>query len=198
MVSQGPFPWAKSSELLLGSLSWHLQVYEELIGHSQLLFFDIWASLLSIVVIKQYDQVLLEEVLLLFGFCFVFWLQSIMEESQSRKSRQDVRGRNPEAEMEECCLLDRFSWLSHPAFWYNPGLPLPRGSITQNDLSPPITINNQEAITKSCLQANIVEVFSQWKFPLLRWALPMSSWQNEPAQLTLYQLDTNTPLLNAC
>lgn len=91
-----------------------------------------------------------------------------MEESQNRKSRQDIKGRSPGGRNGGRLLTRLLLMDCSSSFLIQPRIPLPRGCITQSDLSTPTPIINQENVTKPYPQAGIMEVFSQRRFPLLR------------------------------
>lgn len=61
-------------------------------------------------------------------------------------------------------LTGLIPWLAQSVFVYSQGLLL-RGSTTHSGLSPSPSIINKEKSLQACLKANLMEVFSQLRFP---------------------------------
>lgn len=127
-------------------------------------FVEFYTSLVLIAVLSNKTKNSLKRK----GFILLYIFQSLKKGNQDRTSKQGIGHRNRSRGHGRMLLIG----LTHSLFvcFFNTiQHHLPRSSTTDSGLFPPTWINNQTH-PHNCLQTSLREEFSQWTFPLLRWA----------------------------
>lgn len=117
------------------------------------------AARVSIAVMKHHDHKQLGEKRSKFAHTPISW--SVIRGSQSKEPWRGTSWSRGVAVVPMACLL-----ILH---YYSTQNPMPRGSITHNELGPYKSIINQETVLQTCLQASCMEAFFQFRFFLPRW-----------------------------